>query len=82
MKDSDAALPPLALILRAELERRGWTVADLARAAGLSHDAVWFYTRGEREPKLEQARRLAAGLGRSLAWLERKIVAIEQRSKA
>ncbi|MEU2769800.1 MULTISPECIES: helix-turn-helix domain-containing protein [Streptomyces] len=51
------------LRLRAAREERGLTVAEIARASGLSGRAVSFYLSGERHPRAEILPRLAGAVG-------------------
>lgn len=48
--------------LRVRREAARLSVPELAAAAGLTRQAVWQLERGEREPTLETARKLAAAL--------------------
>ena len=49
-------------LLRAQRERRGLTQVSLAAAAGLTETFVAMLERGEREPSLDTACRLADAL--------------------
>lgn len=51
--------------LRGEL-----SIADLATAAGMTRQAVDLLERGERQPSLETAERLATALGKKLRVFE------------
>lgn len=53
--------------LRTLRETAGLSIPDLARAAVLTSQAVHQLERGEREPTLETAKKLAKALGVSLA---------------
>lgn len=55
-----------AVRLRELRESEGLSVQQLAQRAGLSRDFVHRLERGEREPSLDAAKRLAAALGRGL----------------
>ena len=50
---------------------KGLTVADIAKATGLSTGAVWGYERGDRNPDLETACQIADFLDVSLDMLVR-----------
>jgi len=64
---------PLARVLRAELERKGWSSAELARRADMPAPTVWRYLQGKQEPGFTAARALVRALGRSLAWLDKQL---------
>ena len=50
--------------------RGGLSIADLATAAGMTRQAVDLLERGERQPSLETAERLATALGKKLRVFE------------
>ncbi len=64
--------------LRAEMERRKWTLATLLREAGphlpegfkLSHSHLWHYLRGKALPHAEVRRALSQALGTDLDQAE------------
>lgn len=59
----------LAERLRKMREARGLTQRELAKAIGVSRQAIGFYESGEREPDLETVQKLAQVLGTSISYL-------------
>ncbi len=49
--------------LRQARERRGWTLADMARHAGINPKTLWYVESGVRVPRVSTAARIAAALG-------------------
>ena len=47
-------------------EERGWGQRELARRAGVSHVAVWYWEQGQRTPGADQLRALAHAFGVSM----------------
>jgi transcriptional regulator with XRE-family HTH domain len=54
--------PAFAEWFRKQLDRRGWSQADFARAAGLAHATVSTWYRGVRVPDPESCDRIADAL--------------------
>ena len=61
---------PFPCLLRSLREQAGLSVAQLAVKAGLRRETIHRYEAGEREPSLVGLKRLARGLGVSLAAFE------------
>ena len=55
--------PGFLRYLDRQLERRGWTVRDLAREAGLSSAVIYRWRSAETEPGIPNARLAASALG-------------------
>jgi transcriptional regulator with XRE-family HTH domain len=68
MRDPDA-LARLGAALRAERERQGKSLADLAAASGLHRSHIARIERGVCGPRLRTLSKLRRGLGLSLAAL-------------
>jgi len=60
--------------MRAE---KGLSAYALAQRTGLSDQAIHDLERQKSQPSLETARRLAAALGVTLAWVEEKLPPVE-----
>jgi transcriptional regulator with XRE-family HTH domain len=54
--------PSLRERLKDERVARGMTLADVAALAGVSRQAVWFWERGDRFPRLDRLTAWAAAL--------------------
>ncbi len=48
---------------------KGWERSDLAESVGLSAETIARYERGDRSPKVEELKKIAAALGVSAAYL-------------
>lgn len=59
--------------LRNQIETRGLSQYQVAKAAGISLGRVAAYVSGKSEPTMTNARRLCRALGVSLATLDREI---------
>ena len=57
---------PLARVLKAELERRGWSARELGRRAGISGQYAANLLAGDKEPSASVLVQLADALGLSL----------------
>ncbi|MCA1195101.1 helix-turn-helix transcriptional regulator [Saccharopolyspora sp. 6V] len=55
--------PPFGRWLASQLDRRGWTQADLARESGLGPSVISRYMAGQSAPAIDNARTLANTLG-------------------
>ena len=55
--------------LKAELERKGWSQRQLARAAGLTESAISHYMSGERTPRIDTTGAIAQALDVPLSAL-------------
>ena len=69
----DADVPLFARVLRVELERRSWTLADLARESRMEAPTVWRYLNGERRAPFDAVVQMLAAMGKSLTWLDRQM---------
>ncbi len=56
--------------LQSLLDETGVSVAALAKAAGVNRQTIYKLLRGQNEPSLEVARKLAAALGKELSVWE------------
>lgn len=65
--------PGLAARLRAERERRGWSLADLAGRSGVSRAMISKLERAESSPTAALLGRLAAAFGLTLSQLLRRV---------
>lgn len=61
-----APMPPLRRLRR----RKGWSIRDLAREAGVSADTVLDLENGRREARPSTMRKLAAALGVAIAEVD------------
>ena len=59
-----------AATIRRLREQSGRTITDIARAAGISRQALQMIESGQRQPTLETAQKVLAALGKSLAELD------------
>ena len=68
------AMPTLAAALDAERERQGLSLNELARRANQSPGRVHaVLSGGTTNPGIVTVRAILAGLGKSLAWLDRQL---------
>lgn len=53
----------VAALLKAERERREWSLSAVAERAGLSYQMIAFVERGQRTPTIDSFVRIAGALG-------------------
>jgi DNA-binding phage protein len=65
--------PRLSAALSAEAKRQGLSVRELATKAGLTSTRVHECLTGATDPRWSAVVGILAGLGKSLAWLDREV---------
>lgn len=67
--EPNEASPVVANRVREARKRRGWTMAELARAAGTTQQNVSLIERGRQQPRPQTIDALARALECNRAWL-------------
>ena len=63
---------PLALAVAAELERRGWSLRELARRSGVPEPKLSLWMNAKKDVTLRTLHKVAAALGREVRMGRRR----------